>query len=120
LLFTLALGAGLLVTGWRRDRAATRRRLLAFGAGLLPLVLLVAAFKIGFGQPNDLLSTLGVQRTLGNLTSPARYYLTLREYVSQSPVRKQRVGSAVWVLAACLLGFGVNRRELAGRGSGQS
>jgi hypothetical protein len=113
LLFTLALGAGLLVTGWRRDRAATRRRLLAFGAGLLPLVLLVAAFKIGFGQPNDLLSTLGVQRTLGNLTSPARYYLTLREYVSHIALfGSNGVGSAVWVLAACLLGFGVNRREL--------
>ena len=113
LLFTLALGAGLLLAGAPGGRTASRRRLLAFGAGLLPPALLVVGFKVGFSQPNDLLSTLGVQRTLGNLTSPDRYYITLREYASHIALfGSNGVGSAVWVLAACLLGLGVNRSEL--------
>jgi 4-amino-4-deoxy-L-arabinose transferase-like glycosyltransferase len=115
LLFTLALGAGLLLAGAPPGPTASRRRLLAFGAGLLPLVLLVAGFKIGFAQPNDLLSTLGVQRTLGNLTSPERYYITLREYASHIALfGNNGVGTAVWVLMAYLLGLGINRTE-AGR-----
>jgi hypothetical protein len=115
-LFTLAVGAGLLFTGAANGGwAARRRRLLAFGAGLLPMLLLVAGFKIALAPPNDLLSTLGVERTLGRLTSPDRYVLVLREYVRHiSSFGENGFGSAVWVLIAYLLGLGVSRPE-AGR-----
>jgi hypothetical protein len=115
-LFTLAVGAGLLFTGADGGWPSRRRRLLAFGAGLLPMLLLVAGFKIALAPPNDLLSTLGVERTLGRLTAPDRYFLVLREYVGHiTSFGENGFGSAVWVLTAYLLGVGVSRAEVGRR-----
>jgi hypothetical protein len=112
-LFTLAVGAGLLFAGATGSWAARRRRLLAFGAGLLPMLLLVAGFKIALAPPNDLLSTLGVERTLGRLAAPDRYVLVLREYLRHiTSFGANGFGSAVWVLTAYLLGLGVSRAEV--------
>jgi 4-amino-4-deoxy-L-arabinose transferase-like glycosyltransferase len=114
LLFAVA-GAGAILFaresgGW----AASRRRLLAFGAGLLPLLLLVVSFKIAFAPPNDLLSTLSVERTLSRLSSPDRYYIVLRAYASHiASFGHNGFGSVMWVLAAYLLGLGANRGELS-------
>jgi hypothetical protein len=111
-LFTLAVGAGLLFAGGGSGWALRRRRLVAFGAGVLPLLLLVAGFKLAFAPPNDLLSTLGMERTLGRLTAPDRYYLVLREYGKHIAFFGMNgAGGAVWPLAACLVGLGVSRPE---------
>jgi hypothetical protein len=113
-LFTPALGAGLLFAGASREWGASRRRLLAFGAGLLPMLIVVAGFKIALAPPNDLLSTLSVERTLGRLTAPDRYLLVLREYARHiAGFGSNGLGSAVWVLTAYLLGLGLNRAELS-------
>ena len=112
LLFTLAVGAGLLLAGGDGGWALRRRRLAAFGTGVLPLLLLVLSFKLAFAPPNDLLSTLGVERTLGRLTAPDRYYLVLREYGKHiASFGMNAAGGAVWPLAACLVGLGVSRPE---------
>jgi hypothetical protein len=114
-LFSLAVGAGLIVAGGR-DWAATRRRLRGFGSGLLPLLLLVASFKIAFAPPNDLLSTLDVQRTFGRLTSAHRYYLVIQAYTTHiASFGGNGFGSAVWVLAAYLLGLGVSGTDASRR-----
>jgi hypothetical protein len=111
-LFTLAVGAGLLFAGAGGDRAASRRRLRAFGTGLLPMLLLVAGFKIAFAPANDLVSTLGVERTLGRLTDPDRYVVVLREYASHiTSFGNNGFGSVVWVLMAYLLGLGASPPE---------
>jgi hypothetical protein len=112
LLFTLATAAGLVLVavsgGWR----VSRRRLLAFGAGLLPMLLLTAGFKIAFAPPNDLLSTLGLERTVARLTDWHRYYLVLRAYASHIlTFGNNGFGSVTWVLAAYVLGLGVSRAE---------
>jgi hypothetical protein len=74
----------------------------------------VAGFKIALAPPNDLLSTLGVERTLGRLAAPDRYFLVLREYLSHiTSFGENGFGSAVWVLTAYLLGLGVSRAEAA-------
>lgn len=107
LLFTLSLGAGLLLAGWRVDRVAARRRLLAFSAGVLPFLALVVTFKLAFAPPNDLLSTLGVHRTLGRITSPDRYLLVVRAYTEHlTSFGANGFGSAVWVLTAYFLALG--------------
>jgi hypothetical protein len=63
--------------------------------------------------PNDLLSTLGVERTLGRLAAPDRYVLVLREYLRHiTSFGANGFGSAVWVLTAYLLGLGVSRAEV--------
>ena len=112
LLFTLAVGGGLLLAGRRDGWAASRRRLTAFGAGALPLLLLVVGFKVAFAPPNDLVATLGVDRTLGRLADPDRYLLVLREYASHIvSFGKNGLGGAVWPLLACLAGLGVSRPE---------
>jgi hypothetical protein len=111
-LFTLAVGAGLLFAGAGGDRAASRRRLRAIGTGLLPMLLFVAGFKIAFAPANDLVSTLGVERTFGRLTDPDRYVVVLREYASHiTSFGNNGFGSVVWVLMAYLLGLGVSRTE---------
>ncbi|HEU4588078.1 MAG TPA: glycosyltransferase family 39 protein [Gemmatimonadales bacterium] len=112
--FTLAVAAGLLVAGAREGWMPSLRRLRAFAAGLLPLLVLVASFKLAYAPPNDLLSTLGVDRTIGRLTAPDRYATTLREY------RRHLLGfghngvlGAAWAVAGCVLLLGINRREAA-------
>jgi len=113
-LFTLAVVAGLLIGGARDGWPVSRRRLLAFGAGLLPMLLLVAGFKIVLAPPNDLLSTLGVDRTLGRLTAPDRYLIVLREYARHiTSFGSNGLVGAVWVLIAYRLGLGVSRSELS-------
>jgi hypothetical protein len=115
-LFTLAVGAGLLVAGGRTEWAATRRRLRGFGSGLIPLLLLVASFKVAFAPPNDLLSTLDIQRTFGRLTSAHRYYLVIQAYtIHIASFGGNGFGSAVWVLIAYLLGLGVSGTEVSRR-----
>lgn len=114
LLFTLAIVGGLLLAGRSAGWAGSGRRLGAFGVGLLPMLLLTAGFKVGLAPPNDLLSTLGVERTLGNLTDPARYFVTLRAYTEHiGAFGNNGFGSGVWVLTAYILGLGVSRSEVA-------
>lgn len=113
ILFTFAVATALLLdvrsTGW----TVTRRRLLAFGAGVLPLLLLAVGYKAAFAPPNDLIFTLGVDHTLGNLTSGQRYYLTLRAYVEHiAGFGSNGVGRSTWLLVAYLLGVGVERSGL--------
>ena len=114
LLFTLALLAGLLIAGWSTSGWTTsRRQLLAFGAGLTPMLLLAAGFKMGLAPPNDLLSTLDLERTFNRLTDPHRYYLVLRAYGGHvASFGSNGLGSVTAVLTAYLLGLGVNRGEL--------
>ncbi|HET9464489.1 MAG TPA: glycosyltransferase family 39 protein [Gemmatimonadales bacterium] len=112
LLFMLAAAAGLLLVavggGWR----ASRGRLLAFATGLLPMLLLTAGFKIAFAPPNDLLSTLGLERTVARLTDWHRYYLVLRAYASHILwFGNNGFGSVTWVLAAYVLGLGLSPAE---------
>jgi Dolichyl-phosphate-mannose-protein mannosyltransferase len=108
LVFTLATGLALLLIGTGGDWAARRRSLRGFGAGLLPLLLLVAIFKLAFAAPNDLVSTLGVERTLGRITAPDRYYLVAREYTSRIVTfGANGFGSGAWLLMAYLLAFGL-------------
>jgi hypothetical protein len=113
LLFTSAVGAALVLDAGAAGRAAARRRLVAFGIGVLPLALVTAGYKVAFAPPNDLISTLGIDHTLGNLTSLARYHVTLREYVLHvSGFGSNGFGSATWLLVAYLLGAGVDRSAI--------
>jgi hypothetical protein len=79
-------------------------------------LLLFAGHKIAFAPPNDLLSTLDVSHTVGNLTSAQRYYVTLREYALHiAGFGSNGIGSATWLLVALLLGVGVTRSAVARR-----
>lgn len=107
LLFALATGAVLLLDALRTGGAA-RKRVVAFAAGVVPLFLLAVGHKMAFAPPNDLLSTLGVSHTVGNLTSVHRYYVTLREYALHlAGFGSNGIGSATWLLVAFMLGMGV-------------
>lgn len=113
LLFTLSIAAGLAIGGQGEGWPATRRRLAAFGLGLLPLLVLVVGFKIAFAPPNDLLSTLGIERTVGRLTAPDRYTIVLRAYASHiATFGANGLAGAVWPLAACFAALGVSRSEM--------
>jgi len=105
LLFAIAVAGGLVLF--------SRRSLRGFALGMLPLLLLTLGYKAVFAPENDLISTLGADRTLGNLTSPDRYYMTLREYaVHIASFGSNGIGSLPWVLVAYLLGVGISRAEL--------
>jgi len=108
-----AIAAGLVIGGQGEGWPATRRRLAAFGLGLLPLLVLVVGFKIVFAPPNDLLSTLGIERTVGRLTAPDRYTTVLRAYASHiATFGANGLAGAVWPLAACFAALGVSRSEI--------
>jgi hypothetical protein len=113
LLFALAVAASLVLTARTYGWKATRARVLAFSAGMLPPLLLLVSFKIAFKSPNDLLSTLGIERTLGRLSDPARYALTIRAYKNHFlSFGNNGFGSSVWLLTAFLLGMGVSRTQM--------
>ncbi len=100
LLFTGCVIAGIVATGPRAGWPETRRRLLNVGAGLSLPLLVVVAFKLTLAPPNDLLSTLGVDRTLGRLTDSTRYITVLRAYlVHLATFGANGLPGAVWPLA---------------------
>jgi 4-amino-4-deoxy-L-arabinose transferase-like glycosyltransferase len=100
LLFTGCVIAGIVATGPRAGWPETRRRLLNVGAGLSLPLLVVVAFKLTLAPPNDLLSTLGVDRTLGRLTDSTRYIIVLRAYlVHLATFGANGLPGAVWPLA---------------------
>ena len=74
LLYVLILFAGLLVAHRRllRDRA-DRRAIYAFLAGLIPVLAMVAYFKLAFAPPNDLVSGQG-PATLHRILDMSRYW----------------------------------------------
>jgi hypothetical protein len=104
--------AGILVSGWASGWPRVRRRLVGFGLGLLPMLLVAASFKLRLAPRNDLLATLGIERTLGWIADPRRYFLTLREFVTHvATFGNNGFGSATWLLLAYVLAMGVRRRE---------
>jgi 4-amino-4-deoxy-L-arabinose transferase-like glycosyltransferase len=113
LMFVPAMGAGILVSGALVGWPAARRRLVAFGLGLVPMLLVAASFKLRLAPQNDLLATLGIERTIGWITDPRRYLLTLRECITHLAMfGNNGFGSATWLLLAYLLAMGIVRREL--------
>ena len=114
LMFVPAVGAAILLSGsvssgW----PAARRRLVAFALGLFPMLLVAASFKLHLAPRNDLLATLGVERTIGRITDLKRYYLTLREYFTHlATFGSNGFGSGTWLLLAYLLAMGIGRRAV--------
>jgi hypothetical protein len=51
-----------------------------FLLGLLPMLVLIAYFKLRFAPPNDLMSTFGTGETLARLTDPQRYLAVAKGY----------------------------------------
>jgi dolichyl-phosphate-mannose-protein mannosyltransferase len=111
--FVPAIGTGLLVSGLFSGWPAARRRLTGFGLGVMPMVLVAASFKLRLAPRNDLLATLGIERTIDWLIDPRRYYHTLREFITHlGTFGYNGVGSATWLLLAYLLAMGIGRREI--------
>ena len=76
------------------------------------MLLVAASFKLRLAPRNDLVATLGIERTLGWISDPRRYFLTLREFVTHlGNFGNNGFGSATWLLLAYLLAMGVARRE---------
>jgi hypothetical protein len=111
-LFVPAVVAGILASGWTSGWPRARRTLAGFALGLLPMLFVAASFKLRLAPRNDLLATLGIERTLGWIADPRRYFLTLREFVTHlATFGNNGVGSATWLLIAYLLAMGIRRRD---------
>jgi 4-amino-4-deoxy-L-arabinose transferase-like glycosyltransferase len=121
LLFTGCVIAGIAIAGGRHGWPETRRRLVHFGAGLLLPLFVVVSFKLSLAPPNDLLSTLGVERTLGRVSDPARYATVVRAYaIHLGTFGANGLPGAVWPLAvfAGVVGWNaVERRRSWARGA---
>ena len=115
LLFTGCVIAGLVATGPGAGWPLIRRRVANFGGGLLLPLLVVVSFKLAFAPPNDLLSTLGVERTIGRITDWERYTTVLRAYaVHLATFGANGLPGAVWPLAVYVGAMGwdpVERRR---------
>jgi hypothetical protein len=81
-LFIVALGVGVALVAWRTRGAREAAKDVAFvAAGALPLLAVLAAFKLALAPANDLLSGQSTSATIDRLTSPSRYGTTLYEFV---------------------------------------
>jgi hypothetical protein len=57
------------------------RRMPSFALCLVPILVIVAYFKIAFAPANDLLSGQGFQATLARLTDLSRYWVIFKAFV---------------------------------------
>jgi hypothetical protein len=60
------------------------RQMLSFALGLLPVLIIIAYFKITLAPSNDLLSGQDFQGTLGRLTDLSRYWVIFKAFVRGS------------------------------------
>jgi hypothetical protein len=75
-------------------------------------LLVVVSFKLTFAPPNDLLSTLGIERTIGRVTDPARYATVLRAYaIHLATFGANGLPGVVWPLVVFAVAVGWNRTE---------
>jgi hypothetical protein len=76
LLFLLAVGtARPFLSAWMHGWRRSAWEQLAFGAGLLPLAVLLILFKTQLAPPNDLLIGQNVTATLARITDTQRYLM---------------------------------------------
>jgi hypothetical protein len=81
LLFVLALAAAQAITMvWMGSGSRDWRRLAAFCAGALPVMLLVVGFKGLLAPASDLWAGQGLAATLGRLADPSRYLQVARAF----------------------------------------
>ena len=74
LLFLAVLLVAHVVSVLRRaDRSREWGRLVAFGAGMLPMLLLVTAFKVFLAPPTDLVAGQSLETVIARLADPSRY-----------------------------------------------
>jgi hypothetical protein len=81
LLFLLALAVAWVALGLRsRTLRESGREAGSFAIGLLPMVLVVAFFKLRLAPPNDLLTVAGAGHTLEWISDPRRYAQVARAF----------------------------------------
>ena len=78
------------------------RQMSAFLAGMLPPLVVLAVFKIGFAPPNDLLTPHAQTSLAGNLVNAGRYWTVLVAFVQQAIAMGGFIVPIVLVLAAYL------------------
>jgi hypothetical protein len=95
LLFLAALGVAAVLT--RRNR----RELRAFALGVLPMLAVIAFFKLDLAPSNDLMSAMGSGTLIGRATDPHRYALVARAFVEGIlDFGANGLVSGVWLLVA--------------------
>jgi hypothetical protein len=86
--------------GWRKYS----RQLCLLGIGLMPMLLIVAYFKLALAPPSDLVAMSGKQSLLAKLGDPSRYWLIASEWAKRIVPREPfELGFvlAVTLYAAC-------------------
>jgi hypothetical protein len=95
------------------DLKLMARQMTAFAAGLIPVLAVLAVFKIGFAPPNDLLTPHAQTSFAGNLVDVGRYITVLTAVVQQSIALGGFLVPIIVVLAVYLylVKPGVQQRE---------
>jgi hypothetical protein len=102
--FVLALVAAHLFVALRQGRPALTVQARAFAAGFAPVLCLVLFFKLRLAPPNDLISGLGIERTLSRLATPERYQIIAREFKNRiAGFGSNGLVSATWLVVAYIL-----------------
>jgi hypothetical protein len=103
-LFLVALVAarGLLILQQRKPTLGRSAR--PFLLGLAPMLCVAAYFKLRLAPPNDLLSGLGIERTLSRVADPSRYAAIGRAFKGHiAGFGGNSLVSAVWLLVTYMV-----------------
>jgi hypothetical protein len=95
------------------------KELRPFGAGLLPILILLCYFKLAIAPSNDLVSTSsqGVQSTLERLVDPGRYLYIAENYASTAlSFGRNGLVSVGWLLLTYALCLGLVRGGMRSAG----
>ena len=109
LLFAVVISMLFLAFALRSWNRQVRKRLLYFGAGLLPMLAIIVYFKLRLAPPNDLLSAQEYSLTMAKLTDPSRYRLTIETFLSE--FSRLGSGGAVALLILLILSRGKLERK---------
>jgi hypothetical protein len=102
--FVVALVATHLFVALRQGRPTVTAHARAFAAGFAPVLCLVLFFKLRLAPPNDLISGLGIERTLSRLATPERYQIIAREFKNRiAGFGSNGLVSATWLVVAYVL-----------------
>jgi hypothetical protein len=113
LLFLAALVCGWAVAGLRAGLARQMlREARSFALGLLPMLLVIAYFKLGFAPPNDLMTAVRGGEMLDWVRDPRRYALVAQAFTTQiTSFGFNGLIGTVWLLILYGLCVGVAREE---------
>lgn len=112
LLICAAFGFTVLLVDWfHEDRRQGIKAALTFASGAVPILLIVALFKVAYAPPNDLLAGQSAE-TLARLVDPGSYWTIIESFLFQTVRLEVKTSTPIVLIPLYMLIFGLRKKAL--------